>query len=157
MKQTLYDKLWDSHIVTREEDGTCLLYIDRQLLHEVTSPQAFEGLRLAGRKPWRIDANLAVPDHNVPTDDRSVEIADPVSRLQVETLDQNCKEFGITEFGMNDPRQGIVHVIGPEQGATLPGMTIVCGDSHTATHGAFGALASASERQKWNMFWPPNV
>jgi len=141
MKQTLYDKLWDSHIVTREEDGTCLLYIDRQLLHEVTSPQAFEGLRLAGRKPWRIDANLAVPDHNVPTDDRSVEIADPVSRLQVETLDQNCKEFGITEFGMNDPRQGIVHVIGPEQGATLPGMTIVCGDSHTATHGAFGALA----------------
>lgn len=141
MKQTLYDKLWDSHVVTQDKDGTCLLYIDRQLLHEVTSPQAFEGLRLAGRKPWRINANLAVPDHNVPTDDRSVEIADPVSRLQVETLDRNCREFGITEFGMNDPRQGIVHVIGPEQGATLPGMTIVCGDSHTATHGAFGALA----------------
>ncbi|MBN1958597.1 MAG: 3-isopropylmalate dehydratase large subunit [Desulfuromonadales bacterium] len=141
MKQTLYDKLWDSHIVSRDSDGTCLLYIDRQLLHEVTSPQAFEGLRLAGRQPWRIDANLAVPDHNVPTDDRSRGIADPVSRLQVETLDRNCSEFGITEFGMNDPRQGIVHVIGPEQGATLPGMTIVCGDSHTATHGAFGALA----------------
>jgi len=141
MKQTLYDKLWDSHVVTQDKDGTCLLYIDRQLLHEVTSPQAFEGLRLAGRKPWRINANLAVPDHNVPTDDRSVEIADPVSRLQVDTLNQNCREFGITEFGMNDPRQGIVHVIGPEQGATLPGMTIVCGDSHTATHGAFGALA----------------
>lgn len=141
MKQTLYDKLWDSHIVSQDSDGTCLLYIDRQLLHEVTSPQAFEGLRLAGRQPWRIDANLAVPDHNVPTDDRSRGIADPVSRLQVETLDRNCSEFGITEFGMNDPRQGIVHVIGPEQGATLPGMTIVCGDSHTATHGAFGALA----------------
>ncbi|MCW8859648.1 MAG: 3-isopropylmalate dehydratase large subunit [Deltaproteobacteria bacterium] len=141
MKQTLYDKLWNSHVVDQDDNGTCLLYIDRQLLHEVTSPQAFEGLRLAGRKPWRIDTNLAVPDHNVPTDDRSVEIADPVSRLQVETLDRNCQEFGITEFGMNDPRQGIVHVIGPEQGATLPGMTIVCGDSHTATHGAFGALA----------------
>jgi 3-isopropylmalate/(R)-2-methylmalate dehydratase large subunit len=141
MKQTFYDKLWNSHVVDQDDNGTCLLYIDRQLLHEVTSPQAFEGLRLAGRKPWRIDTNLAVPDHNVPTDDRSVEIADLVSRLQVETLDRNCQEFGITEFGMNDPRQGIVHVIGPEQGATLPGMTIVCGDSHTATHGAFGALA----------------
>lgn len=141
MKQTLYDKLWNSHVVDQDENGTCLLYIDRQLLHEVTSPQAFEGLRLTKRKPWRIDANLAVPDHNVPTDDRTVEIADPVSRLQVETLDRNCQEFSITEFGMNDPRQGIVHVIGPEQGATLPGMTIVCGDSHTATHGAFGALA----------------
>ncbi len=140
MKQTLYDKLWDSHIVNRDND-TCLLYIDRQLLHEVTSPQAFEGLRLAGRKPWRIDANLAVPDHNVPTDNRSAGITDPVSRLQVETLGNNCREFGITEFSMNDPRQGIVHVIGPEQGITLPGMTIVCGDSHTATHGAFGALA----------------
>lgn len=141
MNKTLYDKLWDSHIVDQETDGTCSLYIDRQLLHEVTSPQAFEGLRLTDRKPWRIDANLAVPDHNVPTDDRSKEIADPISRLQVETLDKNCEEFGITEFTMNDPRQGIVHVIGPEQGATLPGMTIVCGDSHTATHGAFGALA----------------
>ncbi len=141
MKQTLYDKLWDSHLVNQDADGTCLLYIDRQLLHEVTSPQAFAGLRLAGRQPWRIDANLAVPDHNVPTDNRSAGITDPVSRLQVETLDRNCQEFGITEFGMNDPRQGIVHVIGPEQGVTLPGMTIVCGDSHTATHGAFGALA----------------
>ncbi|PLY04436.1 MAG: 3-isopropylmalate dehydratase large subunit [Desulfuromonas sp.] len=141
MKQTLYDKLWDSHVVSQNDDGTCLLYIDRQLLHEVTSPQAFEGLRLAGRKPWRIDANLAVPDHNVPTANRAAGISDPVSRLQVDTLDQNCREFGITQFGMDDPRQGIVHVIGPEQGATLPGMTIVCGDSHTATHGAFGALA----------------
>lgn len=141
MKKTLYDKLWDSHVVSQDEDGTCLLYIDRQLLHEVTSPQAFEGLRMAARSPWRTEANLAVPDHNVPTDDRSKGIADPVSRLQVETLDSNCTEFGITAFGMNDPRQGIVHVIGPEQGATLPGMTIVCGDSHTATHGAFGALA----------------
>ena len=141
MRQTLYDKLWDSHVVSQETDGTCLLYIDRQLLHEVTSPQAFEGLRLAGRKPWRVSANLAVPDHNVPTDNRAAGITDPISRLQVETLGDNCTEFGITEFGMNDPRQGIVHVIGPEQGATLPGMTIVCGDSHTATHGAFGALA----------------
>ena len=139
--KTLYDKLWDSHVVSCEADGTCLLYIDRQLLHEVTSPQAFEGLRLAGRKPWRIDANLAVPDHNVPTLDRASGIADPVSRLQIETLERNCREFGITLFAMDDPRQGIVHVIGPEQGATLPGMTVVCGDSHTATHGAFGALA----------------
>ena len=141
MKQTLYDKLWSSHVVNEDDNGTCLLYIDRQLLHEVTSPQAFEGLRLAGRKPWRIDANLAVPDHNVPTDNRAAGISDPVSRLQVETLESNCAEFGITLFKMDDPRQGIVHVIGPEQGATLPGMTIVCGDSHTATHGAFGALA----------------
>ncbi|MFK5926547.1 MAG: 3-isopropylmalate dehydratase large subunit [Desulfuromusa sp.] len=141
MKLTLYDKLWNSHVVNQDKDGTSLLYIDKQLLHEVTSPQAFEGLRLAGRKPWRVDANLAVPDHNVPTDNRAAGITDPVSRLQVETLDRNCQEFGITEFSMNDPRQGIVHVIGPEQGATLPGMTIVCGDSHTATHGAFGALA----------------
>jgi 3-isopropylmalate/(R)-2-methylmalate dehydratase large subunit len=139
--KTLYDKLWDDHIVRQDDDGTCLLYIDRHLVHEVTSPQAFEGLRLAQRKPWRLGANLAVPDHNVPTTDRSHGIADPVSRLQVETLDQNCSEFGITEFDMNDPRQGIVHVIGPEQGATLPGMTVVCGDSHTSTHGAFGALA----------------
>ena len=141
MKQTLYDKLWESHLVTQEKDGTSLLYIDRQLLHEVTSPQAFEGLRLTKRKPWRVAANLAVPDHNVPTVNRSAGITDPISRLQVETLDSNCREFGITEFSMDDPRQGVVHVIGPEQGATLPGMTIVCGDSHTATHGAFGALA----------------
>jgi 3-isopropylmalate/(R)-2-methylmalate dehydratase large subunit len=139
--QTLYDKLWQSHVVREEEDGTSLLYIDRQLVHEVTSPQAFEGLRMAGRKPWRIDANLATPDHNVPTTEREKGIIDPVSRLQVETLDQNCRDFSIVEFDMSDIRQGIVHVVGPEQGATLPGMTVVCGDSHTATHGAFGALA----------------
>jgi 3-isopropylmalate/(R)-2-methylmalate dehydratase large subunit len=138
---TLYDKLWQAHVVRVEDDGTTLLYVDRQLVHEVTSPQAFEGLRLAGRQPWRRAANLAVPDHNVPTTDRAQGIADPVSRLQVETLDQNCVDFGITEFRMDDPRQGIVHIIGPEQGLTLPGMTIVCGDSHTSTHGAFGALA----------------
>ena len=139
--KTLYDKLWEQHEVRDNGDGTSLIYIDRHLVHEVTSPQAFEGLRLAGRKPWRIGANLAVPDHNVPTTDRDKGIADPVSRIQVETLDQNCVDFGITEFKMNDLRQGIVHVIGPEQGATLPGMTVVCGDSHTSTHGAFGALA----------------
>ena len=139
--RTLYDKLWDAHLVREEEDGTCLLYIDRHLVHEVTSPQAFEGLRLANRKPWRIEANLATPDHNVPTTDREKGIADPVSKIQVDTLDQNCRDFGITEFDMADIRQGIVHVVGPEQGATLPGMTVVCGDSHTATHGAFGALA----------------
>jgi 3-isopropylmalate/(R)-2-methylmalate dehydratase large subunit len=142
--KTLYDKLWESHLVRTDEDGTALIYIDRQLVHEVTSPQAFEGLRLAGRKPWRVDANLATPDHNVPTTERSggvSTIADPISRTQVETLDQNCADFGITEFQMLDPRQGIVHVIGPEQGATLPGMTLVCGDSHTSTHGALGALA----------------
>jgi len=139
--KTLYDKLWDAHVVRCEDDGTCLLYIDRQLLHEVTSPQAFEGLRLAGRSPWRIDANLAVPDHNVPTVNRLLGIGDPISRLQVETLESNCEEFGIPLFKMNDIRQGIVHVIGPEQGATLPGMTVVCGDSHTATHGAFATLA----------------
>ena len=138
---TLYDKLWHRHVVHEEDDGTALLYIDRHLVHEVTSPQAFDGLRLAGRKPWRIAANLAVADHNVPTTDRSHGIVDPISRLQVETLDQNCTDFGITEFKMNDLRQGIVHVIGPEQGATLPGMTVVCGDSHTSTHGAFAALA----------------
>ncbi len=141
MAKTLYDKLWDAHVVRWNDDGTVLLYIDRQLVHEVTSPQAFEGLKLAGRKVWRVGANLATADHNVPTTDRSHGIADPVSRLQVETLDQNCREFGITEFDMTDARQGIVHVIGPEQGATLPGMTVVCGDSHTSTHGAFGALA----------------
>jgi 3-isopropylmalate/(R)-2-methylmalate dehydratase large subunit len=139
--KTLYDKLWDRHLVRCDDDGTCLLYIDRQLVHEVTSPQAFEGLRLAGRKPWRAGANLAVPDHNVPTTDRSEGISDPLSRLQVETLDANCADFGIEEFAMNDIRQGIVHIIGPEQGVTLPGMTIVCGDSHTSTHGALGSLA----------------
>ena len=141
MGRTLYDKLWDAHVVRQNDDGTVLLYIDRHLVHEVTSPQAFEGLKLAGRKVWRINANLATADHNVPTTERSHGIADAVSRLQVETLDQNCRDFGITEFDMTDPRQGIVHVIGPEQGATLPGMTVVCGDSHTSTHGAFGALA----------------
>ncbi|MDN6318640.1 MAG: 3-isopropylmalate dehydratase large subunit [Marinobacter sp.] len=142
--KTLYDKLWDDHLVKQRDDGSALIYIDRQLLHEVTSPQAFEGLRLANRKPWRIDANLATPDHNVPTTNRAqgIEgIVDPVSRIQVETLDKNCDEFGILEFKIKDQRQGIVHVIGPEQGATLPGMTIVCGDSHTSTHGAFGCLA----------------
>jgi 3-isopropylmalate/(R)-2-methylmalate dehydratase large subunit len=141
MSRTLYDKLWDEHVVCAEEDGTATLYIDRHLLHEVTSPQAFEGLSLAKRPVWRISANLAVSDHNVPTTDRSEGISDPVSKLQVDTLDQNCASFGITQFKMNDLRQGIVHVIGPEQGATLPGMTVVCGDSHTSTHGAFGALA----------------
>ncbi|MCW8988599.1 MAG: 3-isopropylmalate dehydratase large subunit [Gammaproteobacteria bacterium] len=139
--KTLYEKIWDQHVVRDNGDGTALLYIDRQLVHEVTSPQAFEGLRIAGRKLWRVDANLATPDHNVPTTDRSKGIEDPISRLQVETLDQNCTDFGVTEFKMDDIRQGIVHVIGPEQGATLPGMTVVCGDSHTSTHGAFGALA----------------
>ncbi|WP_137817966.1 3-isopropylmalate dehydratase large subunit [Pseudomonas sp. 2FG] len=144
--KTLYDKLWDAHEVKRRDDGSSLIYIDRHILHEVTSPQAFEGLRLAGRKPWRIDANIATPDHNVPTTlaERKggiAAIADEVSRIQVQTLDDNCDEFGILEFKMNDLRQGIVHVIGPEQGATLPGMTVVCGDSHTSTHGAFGALA----------------
>lgn len=141
MAQTLYDKLFDAHIVHQAEDGTCLLYIDRQLLHEVTSPQAFEGLELAGRKPWRISANLAVADHNVPTTSRAQGITDPVSKLQVDTLDENCEKFDITLFDMNDLRQGIVHIIGPEQGATLPGMTVVCGDSHTSTHGAMAALA----------------
>jgi 3-isopropylmalate/(R)-2-methylmalate dehydratase large subunit len=143
MAKTLYDKLFDSHVV-REENGTALLYIDRHLVHEVTSPQAFEGLKIAGRKLWRINSVLAVPDHNVPTTNRSKGVAgitDPISRLQVQTLDANCIEFGVTEFKMDDMRQGIVHVIGPEQGATLPGMTVVCGDSHTSTHGAFGALA----------------
>src|SRR2546430_1086934 len=139
--RTLYDKLWESHTVHVEEDGTTLLYIDRHLVHEVTSPQAFEGMKLARRKPWRISATLAVADPNVPTTDRSRGIADPVSRLQVDTLDANCAEYGIVEFRMNDARQGIVHVIGPEQGATLPGMTVVCGDSHTSTHGAFACLA----------------
>ncbi len=141
MAKTLYDKLWDAHVVSQEEDGTCLIYIDRQLLHEVTSPQAFEGLAMANRQPWRLSANLAVADHNVPTTDRAKGIADPISKLQVDTLDKNCATYGITEFRMDDVRQGIVHVVGPEQGATLPGMTVVCGDSHTSTHGAIGALA----------------
>lgn len=144
MQKTLYDKLWDQHVVHAESDeanGMVLLYIDRHLVHEVTSPQAFESLKMAGRKPWRIDSILAVADHNVPTTDRAHGISDPISRLQVDTLDQNCAALGITEFKMSDQRQGIVHVIGPEQGATLPGMTVVCGDSHTSTHGAFGCLA----------------
>lgn len=140
-RETLYDKLWHAHVVRDNGDGTALLYVDRHLIHEVTSPQAFAGLKLAGRTPWRVDSMLAVADHNVPTTDRSRGIDDPVSKLQVDTLDRNCSEFGLTEFRMEDERQGIVHVIGPEQGATLPGMTVVCGDSHTATHGAFGALA----------------
>ncbi|MEE4301951.1 MAG: 3-isopropylmalate dehydratase large subunit [Pseudomonadales bacterium] len=142
--RTLYDKLWDDHVVKARDDGSALLYIDRHLLHEVTSPQAFEGLRLAGRTPWRLDANLATPDHNVPTTNRAEGVAgirDEISRIQVETLDANCDDFGILEFRIRDPRQGIVHVVGPEQGATLPGMTIVCGDSHTSTHGALAALA----------------
>ncbi len=141
MAKTLYDKLWDDHVVRTEEDGTTLLYIDRHLVHEVTSPQAFEGLRIAGRRFWRTDSVLASPDHNIPTTDRSQGITDEVARIQVETLDRNCAEFGINEFRMDDIRQGIVHVIGPEEGATLPGMTVVCGDSHTSTHGALGALA----------------
>ena len=141
MSRTLYDKIWDEHVIRSEDDGTAVLYIDRHLVHEVTSPQAFEGLELGGRKVWRVSANLAVSDHNVPTTDRSHGIADPISKLQVDTLDANCDRHGVTQFKMNDLRQGIVHVIGPEQGATLPGMTVVCGDSHTSTHGAFGALA----------------
>jgi len=139
--KTLYDKLWDAHVVRCEQDGTCLLYIDRHLIHEVTSPQAFEGLRLAGRRPWRKESVIATPDHNVPTTDRSGGITDPIARTQVETLDANARDFDLTYFPMGDVRQGIVHVIGPEEGATLPGMTVVCGDSHTSTHGAFGALA----------------
>ena len=144
--KTLYDKLWDAHLVQQRDDGTALIYIDCQLLHEVTSPQAFDGLRMAGRKPWRLDGSIATPDHNVPTTlkERAAGVAgieDETSRIQVQTLDNNCDNFGITEFKINDARQGIVHVVGPETGATLPGMTIVCGDSHTSTHGALGALA----------------
>jgi len=144
--QTLYDKLWAMHEVTKRDDGSSLIYIDRHILHEVTSPQAFAGLRLADRLPWRISANLATSDHNVPTTQFErlgglAAISDETARIQVQTLDENCAHFGITEFMMNDERQGIVHVVGPEQGATLPGMTVVCGDSHTSTHGAFGALA----------------
>ena len=144
--KTLYDKLWEQHLVLQRDDGTALIYIDRQLIHEVTSPQAFEGLRISGRKPWRAAANIATPDHNVPTTTNERKagldgIEDRISRIQIKTLDDNCDELGITEFKINDLRQGIVHVVGPEQGATLPGMTVVCGDSHTSTHGAFGALA----------------
>jgi 3-isopropylmalate/(R)-2-methylmalate dehydratase large subunit len=139
--QTLFEKIWESHVVRAELDGTTLLYIDRQLVHEVTSPQAFEGLKLSGRRPRRPGATLAVPDHNVPTTDRTLGIADPLSAKQIQTLEENCRDFGIMLFGMNDIRQGVVHIIGPEQGFTLPGTTIVCGDSHTSTHGAFGALA----------------
>jgi len=149
--KTLYDKLWDAHLVPldkegQRDDGTALIYIDRHLIHEVTSPQAFDGLRLAHRKPWRVAANIATPDHNVPTTVKErahgvAGIEDPVSKIQVQTLDENCEEFGITEFRINDPGQGIVHVIGPATGAALPGMTVVCGDSHTSTHGALGALA----------------
>jgi 3-isopropylmalate/(R)-2-methylmalate dehydratase large subunit len=139
--RTLFDKIWDAHLVDQQPDGTCLLYIDRHLVHEVTSPQAFEGLRLAKRGVRRPDATIAVADHNVPTTDRSRGIEEAESRLQVETLERNVKEFGIPYYGMSDIRQGIVHIIGPEQGMTQPGMTVVCGDSHTATHGAFGCLA----------------
>ena len=139
--QTMFEKIWDAHVVRAEADGTTLLYIDRHLVHEVTSPQAFEGLKLAGRAPRRPKTVLAVPDHNIPTTDRRLGIADPISAKQIATLEENCKDFGLTLFGMHDVRQGVVHVIGPEQGFTLPGMTIVCGDSHTSTHGAFGALA----------------
>ncbi len=144
--KTLYDKLWQAHLVSQRDDGSALIYIDRHIVHEVTSPQAFEGLRLAGRKPWRVDSVVATPDHNVPTthNERASGVAgieDPISRIQVQTLDENCDELGILEFKINDPRQGIVHVIGPESGACLPGMTIVCGDSHTSTNGALGALS----------------
>ena len=139
--RTLFEKIWDDHVVHKGDDGTCTLYIDRHLVHEVTSPQAFEGLRLAGRKVRKPQATLAVADHNVPTYDRNLPIKEEESRIQIETLTKNCKEFGIQLFDMKDKRQGIVHIIGPEQGFTQPGMTIVCGDSHTSTHGAFGALA----------------
>ncbi len=138
---TLFEKIWQRHVVDVNDDGATLLYVDRHLVYEVTSPQAFEGLRLAGRKPWRRETILATPDHNVPTTSRSNEVADPLSRIQVDLLAENCRTFGITEFGLQDPRQGIIHVVGPEQGATLPGMTVVAGDSHTSTHGAFAALA----------------
>lgn len=141
MNKTLYDKLWDAHVVSNSDDGTSLIYIDRQLLHEVTSPQAFEGLRLNNRKPWRIEANLAVVDHNIPTKNIKMGIDEPIAKLQVDTLRKNCEAFDITFFDVDDIRNGIVHVVGPEQGATLPGMTVVCGDSHTSTHGAIGALA----------------
>ena len=139
--RTLFDKVWDAHVVERLPDGTCVLYIDRHLVHEVTSPQAFEGLRMAGRRVRRPDATIAVVDHNIHTTDRSLPIVEEDSRIQVETLEQNVVEFGVPYFPLRDARQGIVHVIGPEQGISLPGITIVCGDSHTSTHGAMGALA----------------
>ncbi|MBI1865345.1 MAG: 3-isopropylmalate dehydratase large subunit, partial [Nitrospirae bacterium] len=141
MSFTLLDKIWNAHVVREEQGGAAILYIDRHLVHEVTSPQAFEGLRTAGRKVRRPESTFAVPDHNVPTKDRAKGIADPVSALQVETLRRNCREFGVTLFDMGDKRQGVIHVMAPEQGISLPGATIVCGDSHTATHGAMGALA----------------
>jgi len=141
MAKTLFEKVWQQHVVSENDDGSVLLYIDRQLVHEVTSPQAFEGLRIVGRKPWRVSASVATPDHNVPTTGLEFGITDPVARTQVEALDSNCEEFGITEFKMGDIRQGIVHVVGPEQGLVLPGMTVVCGDSHTSTHGALAAIA----------------
>src|ERR671910_1933909 len=139
--RTLFEKIWDDHVVYAEEGKQTILYIDLHLVHEVTSPQAFEGLRLAGRKVRRPERTIATADHNVPTTDRSLPIADPISKQQIDTLRNNCREFGITHYDMGDVRQGIVHVIGPELGYTQPGMTIVCGDSHTSTHGAFGALA----------------
>ncbi|MBT4488736.1 MAG: 3-isopropylmalate dehydratase large subunit, partial [Rhodospirillaceae bacterium] len=139
--KTLYDKIWDAHLVDQQDDGACVIYVDRHLVHEVTSPQAFEGLRAAGRKVHRLDATLAVADHNIPTINRDQGIKEPESKLQVETLEANIAEFNVPYFQIDDPRQGIVHIIGPEQGFTQPGMVIVCGDSHTATHGAFGALA----------------
>ena len=142
MPQTLYEKLWQDHVVNQQADGTALIYIDRHLVHEVTSPQAFEGLKLAGRKPWRVSSIVATADHNTPTEHWDRGIEDPVSRLQVETLDANIREVGaLAFFPFKDPRQGIVHVVGPESGATLPGMTVVCGDSHTSTHGAFACMA----------------
>ncbi len=141
MPRTLYQKIWDDHVVNKQDDGTCLIYIDRHLVHEVTSPQAFEGLRMAGRPVRKVENTLAVMDHNVPTTDRSLPIEEEDSRIQIETLRKNCEEFGVQLFDLTDKRQGIVHIIGPEQGFTQPGMTIVCGDSHTSTHGAFGALA----------------
>ncbi|MDQ7079928.1 MAG: aconitase family protein, partial [Paracoccaceae bacterium] len=140
--KTLYDKIWDAHVVQQDDDGTCLLYIDRHLVHEVTSPQAFEGLRMAGRKVRAPEKTIAVPDHNVPTTlDREKGIENEESRIQVDALDKNARDFGVVYYPVDDIRQGIVHIVGPEQGWTLPGMTVVCGDSHTATHGAFGALA----------------
>ncbi|HRQ61169.1 MAG TPA: aconitase family protein, partial [Alphaproteobacteria bacterium] len=140
--RTLFEKIWDDHVVHKADDGTCLIYIDRHLVHEVTSPQAFEGLRMAGRPVHRLDSTLAVIDHNVSTaPDRLTNVGNEESRIQIETLRENAREFGVQMFDISDKRQGIVHIIGPEQGFTLPGMTIVCGDSHTATHGAFGALA----------------
>ena len=153
--KTLYDKLFDAHIVRQNDDGSALIYIDLQLLHEVTSPQAFEGLRMANRAVRAPEKTIAVPDHNVPTTlDRAKGIDNEESRIQVEALDKNAKDFGIHYYPVSDVRQGIVHIVGPEQGWTLPGMTVVCGDSHTATHGAFGALAHGSVHLKWNMFWP---